>query len=124
MTLDDFIRKWQPILTHWNGAAEDPQFAEDCWAVGFEMDGGRSISAIDPKRNWLKADELRDKLHLITDVNVIGSAIFFFLLFLYSCIRFPVVTIRMPYPYSFIRLRHIMYYSRHIPIRQGSIRKK
>ena len=40
------------------------------------MDGGRSITAIDPKRNWLKADELRDKLHLITDVNVIGSAIF------------------------------------------------
>ena len=77
MTINDFIAKWQPILTaSWTGAAEDPQFAEDCWAVGFEMDGGRSITAIDPEKNWLKADVLRENLHLITDVNVMGSAIF------------------------------------------------
>ena len=48
MPIVDFIAKWQPILTTWNSAVEDPQFAEDCWAVGFEMDGGRSITAIDP----------------------------------------------------------------------------
>ena len=76
MPIVDFIAKWQPILTTWNSAVEDPQFAEDCWAVGFEMDGGRSITAIDPEKNWLKADVLRENLHLITDVNVMGSAIF------------------------------------------------
>lgn len=77
MTINDFLAKWQPILTTlWTGAAENLLFAEDCWAVGFEMDGGRSITAIDPEKNWLKADVLRDNLHLIADVNVIGSAIF------------------------------------------------
>ena len=40
MIIADFVKKWQPILTHWNGAAEDHQFAEDCWACGFEMDRG------------------------------------------------------------------------------------
>ena len=44
MTINDFVAKWQPILTIWTGAAEDSQFAEDCWAVGFEMDGGRAIT--------------------------------------------------------------------------------
>ena len=37
---------------------EDPLFAEDCGAVGFKMDGGKSITAIDPEKNWLKADVL------------------------------------------------------------------
>lgn len=77
MTIDEFINKWQPILTTlWTGAVEDPQFAKDCWSIGFEMDGGRSITALYPGKNWLKADVLRENLDLVTDVNVIGSAIF------------------------------------------------
>ena len=76
MTIFDFITKWQPILTHWTTAAEDPQFAEDCLACGFEMDGGSSITALSPGKHWLKADVLKENLNLITDINVMGSAIF------------------------------------------------
>ena len=77
MTLDEFIRKWKPILTTWkNSSVEDPEFAEDCWAVGFEMDGGESITALCPEKNWMRATVLRDNLNLIVDVNVLGSAIF------------------------------------------------
>lgn len=77
MTIKSFIKKWQPILTAWeNSSVEDPQLAEDCWAVGFDMDGGRSIVALSPEKDWLKADVLKKNLHLITDVNVMGSAIF------------------------------------------------
>jgi hypothetical protein len=76
MTVSDFIAKWQPILTTWTGAAEDPQFAEDCWAVGFEMDGGESITALCPEKNWMRATVLRANLNLIVDVNILGSAIF------------------------------------------------
>lgn len=76
MTVSDFIAKWQPILTTWTGAAEDPQFAEDCWSAGFEMDGGESITALYPEKNWMRAAVLRDNLDLIVDVKVLGSAIF------------------------------------------------
>jgi len=48
MIIADFVKKWQPILTHWNGTAEDPQFADDCWACGFEMDRGESLIAAFP----------------------------------------------------------------------------
>lgn len=76
MTINDFITKWQPILTTWNSSVEDPQFAEDCWSIGFEMDGGESITALYPEKNWMRAAVLRDNLDLIVDVKVLGSAIF------------------------------------------------
>ena len=76
MTTHEFIQKWQPILTHWNGAAENPQFAEDCWSCGFEMDGGSSLVALCPEKDWLRAAVLKENIYLITDIKVLGSAIF------------------------------------------------
>ena len=73
MTLDNFITKWQPILTHWNSAAEDPQFADDCWACEFEMDGGKSFVAAFPDKRFLThADEL---LEVIKSVESNYSAV-------------------------------------------------
>ena len=51
MTINDFITKWQPILTTWTGAAEYPQFAEDYRALGFEMDCDNSFSEAYPGRD-------------------------------------------------------------------------
>lgn len=76
MTTDEFIKKWQPILTTWNGAAEDPQFAEDCWALGFEMDCGNSFSEAFPGKDPFRAPVLKKVISTITDSKFLGTAIF------------------------------------------------
>ena len=77
MTIREFIIKWQPILTHWNGVAEDHQFAEDCWACGFEMDRGESFVIAFPGKHFLThADELLEVIDSVNSSKLLGSAIF------------------------------------------------
>ena len=33
MTIKEFVEKWQPLLTHWSGATENPQFVGSCQAL-------------------------------------------------------------------------------------------
>ena len=74
--IERFIATWQPILTTWTGAAEDPQFAEDCWAVGFEMDCGNSFSAAFPEKDVFRASVLTEIISAIDDSKFLGTAIF------------------------------------------------
>ena len=76
MEIYNFIKKWQPILTHWNGAAEDHQFAEDCWACGFEMDRGESLIAAFPGKEVLRANVLREIIETMDNSKFLGTAIF------------------------------------------------
>ena len=76
MILSDFITKWQPILTTWTGAVEDPQFAEDCRALGFEMDCGNSFSEAYPDKDVFRAHILREIIESIDDNKLLGTAIF------------------------------------------------
>ncbi len=76
MTIKSFIKKWQPILTTWTGAAEDPQFAEDCWAIGFEMDCGNSLAEAFPGKDMFRADILKKEIKSISDCKFLGTAIF------------------------------------------------
>ena len=71
-----FISKWQPILTHWNGAAEDPQFTDDCWACGFEMDRGESFVAVFSGKEVLRANVLREIIETVDNSKFLGTAIF------------------------------------------------
>lgn len=71
-----FISKWQPILTHWNGAAEDPQFVDDCWACGFEMDRGESFVAAFSGKEVLRANVLREIIETVDNSKFLGTAIF------------------------------------------------
>ena len=83
MTLEDFITKWQPILTHWTGAVEDSQFAEDCWACGFEMDKGKSfVEAFPNKHSLTHAAELLEIINSVHSSKLLGSAIFSYWRFL------------------------------------------
>ena len=76
MTLDNFITKWQPILTRWNGAAEDPQFTEDCRACGFKMDCGESFVMAFPGRDVMRAAVLREIITHLDNSKFLGTAIF------------------------------------------------
>lgn len=76
MTIDDFVAKWHPILTMWNGRAEDPQFIKDCRTLGFEMDGGKSIQHFLGEQDWLKAEVLREHIKSISNMKTLGSALF------------------------------------------------
>ena len=42
MTIKEFVEKWQPLLTHWSGATENPQFAENCRALVLNTEGDKS----------------------------------------------------------------------------------
>lgn len=76
MQIIESIKKWQPILTLWNGAAEDHQFAEDCWACGFEMDRGESLIAAFPGKEVLRANVLREIIETMDNSKFLGTAIF------------------------------------------------
>ena len=76
LTLPDFISKWEPVLTAWNTDAEDPQFADDCRALGFEMDCGRSFAEAFPGQQGFEAESLKAVLPQITDARFLGTAIF------------------------------------------------
>ncbi|MDD3117270.1 MAG: hypothetical protein PHO45_07900 [Victivallaceae bacterium] len=76
MTIRDFVIKWQPILTHWNGAAEDPLFADDCRTCGFEMDRGESLIAAFPGKEVLRANVLREVIATVDNSKFLGTAIF------------------------------------------------
>ena len=72
----DFIAKWKPVLTEWNGAAENPQFADDCQALGFKMDSGDSLTKAFPDQDVLRAKALKKILPQITGRQFLGTAIF------------------------------------------------
>lgn len=76
MQIIEFIKKWQPILTRWNGAAEDPQFADDCWSCGFEMDRVESFVAAFPGKEVLRANVLREIIESMDNSKFLGTAIF------------------------------------------------
>ena len=76
ITYSEFISRWEPVLTAWNINAEDPQFADDCWALGFEMDCGRSYAKAFPGQTGFEAAPLKTVLPQITDVRFLGTAIF------------------------------------------------
>lgn len=60
-----------------NYEMENFNFANECWALGFEMDGGKALESAFPG-----AFPLRDKDHLqaiieaVEDVQMLGNAIF------------------------------------------------
>ena len=76
ITYSEFISKWEPVLTVWNRNAEDPQFADDCWALGFELDCGRSYAEACPNQIGFDAEALKAVLPQITDAHFLGTAIF------------------------------------------------
>ena len=78
ITYSEFISKWEPVLTAWNINAEDPRFADDCLALGFEMDCGRSYAEAFPDQIGFEAEALKAVLPQITDAHFLGTAIFSF----------------------------------------------
>lgn len=52
-------------------------FSEECFALGFEMDCGKSFEAAFPGMNMLNdADAMNKIIDQIQDVHLLGSAIF------------------------------------------------
>lgn len=76
MTIKEFVEKWQPLLTHWSGAMENPQFAEDCRALGFNIDCDKSLARMYPDKNVFQATTLKKIIGEVNDSILLGSAIF------------------------------------------------
>lgn len=52
-------------------------FAEECWALGFEMDSGKAfIAAFPDEHPFESADRLKAVINNATDIPLLGSAIF------------------------------------------------
>ena len=76
ITYSEFISKWGPVLTAWNPNDKYPQFANDCRALGFETDCGRSFAKAFPGQTGFEAEALKAVLPQITDAHFLGVAIF------------------------------------------------
>jgi hypothetical protein len=63
-------------MTTWCGATEDPQFAQDCQNLGFEMDCGKSLEAAYPGIDIFRAECLQKIIHTINDSDLLDPAIF------------------------------------------------
>ena len=75
--LQPFIRKWAPVLAApWTCAAENPDFGDDCFTLGFEMDCMTSLQEKFPGEDVSRASFLRRVIHTIHDVHFLGTAIF------------------------------------------------
>lgn len=71
-----FIEKWQPIFARNTMEGENPDFVEDCWALGFEMDCGRSLAKAYPNDDINSVETFRIISENITDIHSLGTAIF------------------------------------------------
>lgn len=65
-----FIEKWDGHIT------EDPSFADDCFALGFKMDLGKSLVETFPDEDPASPDFMRRMADRITDIHFLGTAIF------------------------------------------------
>ena len=71
---------------HWRGVFEEPlskhydadtQFADDCFALGFQMDCGTAFQEAYPNaRAFESAENLQAIIQSVHDVDLLGSAIF------------------------------------------------
>ena len=52
------------------------EFAQDCRALGFEMDCGHSFTEAYGQEAWQNAQFIKDNIEKIKDINIIGSGLF------------------------------------------------
>lgn len=83
MTTHEFASKYLDFLEH-TAADDRPMyslidntgFADECRALGFEMDCGQSFIKVCSEEAWNSVDALRRIVDNINDVKLLGSAIF------------------------------------------------
>ncbi len=77
--IHDFAIRWLEKYHNPSSTEQDVEngFGDQCRSLGFEMDGGKAIKEAYPKSDPLSdTAALQSIINMITDVSILGSAIF------------------------------------------------
>ncbi len=75
-TINAFARKWRAKVLERSRDIEHPAFADECVAMGFEMDGGQSFAKAFPDIDYRDVDGFEKVVVGIDDIFLLGTVIF------------------------------------------------
>ncbi|MBR6057891.1 MAG: hypothetical protein IKP58_06970 [Victivallales bacterium] len=75
-TINAFAHKWHAKVLARSRDIEQPAFADECTALGFEMDCGESFSKAFPDIDFRDVDGFEKVVVGIDDIFLLGTAIF------------------------------------------------